>query len=423
MWKQYWKRITPLLLALLCAIVCMGCGMLPSAQNNSSFVTGAALPYHEQKPNHLHLPKHEPPVVATWLPYFLYPDLFGGKTEAEAHQTVRNLLESAKDIGINTIFAHACAFGEAYYDSTCYPKASETRQLDYLQILAEECNGLGISLHAWINPLRLQTPDEMAAWRSGTVVADWYHDSAKRAANMIQVGERYYLQPANDSTYYLLCAAAEELLTHYPIDGIHIDDYFYPTTATAFDADAFADSGAAELAQWRSGNINRILQKMYQTVHSVRSDAVFSVSPCGNLQSNLQTQYADCALWCEKSGYCDWLIPQLYYGYRNQTMPFSETLAKWLTLPRDSSVQVIIGLAAYKVGAIDAFAGDGSAEWQEESALLAKQTADVLTSAESSGAALYHIGNVQQLSPNEKSALQSEILAFFSDSFCPSALS
>ena len=423
MWQRYRKRIIPLLLAVIGTVGCMGCGVPLAAQTDNSLATGGLLPYCEQKPAHLHLPKRDTPVVATWLPYFLYPDLFGGKTEAEAHQTVKTLLESAQSIGINTVFAHACAFGEAYYDSVCYPKAIETGQLDYLQILAEECKDLGISLHAWINPLRLQIPDVMAAWQSGTMAADWYHDAAKRAAHMAQVEGRYYLQPAADATCQLLCAAAEELLTRYAIDGIHIDDYFYPTSAADFDAAAFSHSGAKDLTLWRMENINRILQAMYETVHSVRDDAVFSVSPCGNLQSNLQTQYADCALWCEKSGYCDWLIPQIYYGYRNQTMPFSETLAQWLALPRDASVQVIVGLAAYKVGTVDVFAGGGSAEWQEDTALLAKQTADVLTTTESSGAALYHIGNVQQLSPDEKTALQSVISTVFSGSFYPSAVS
>lgn len=423
MWKQYRKRIIPLLLAMLCTIGCMSCGVTRVAQNDSQFVTGAILPYYEQKSAHLHLPNYESPVVATWLPYFLYPDLFDGKTEAEAHQAVKAVLEFAKSIGINTVFAHACAFGEAYYDSICYPKAAEAGQLDYLQILAEECNRFGISLHAWINPLRLQTSDKMAAWQSGSLLADWYHDIAKRDANMVQVEDRYYLQPADDATRYLLCAVVEELLTGYAIDGIHIDDYFYPTTDAAFDAHAFADAGASDLALWRIENINCILQGMYQTVHSVRADAVFSISPCGNLQSNLQTQYADCALWCGEAGYCDWLIPQIYYGYRNQTMPFAEALAEWLALPRDASVQIMIGLAAYKVGVVDAFAGNGSTEWQEESALLAKQTTDVLTSTESSGAALYHIGTLKELSFDERTALQSAILTVFSDSFYPSAIS
>ncbi len=423
MQKRNGKRIMPLLLAIICAAICIGCGVPLAAQTDSDFVGGGPLPYCEQKPTHLHLPQREEPVIATWLPYFLYPELFGGKTEAEAHKSARELLQSARSIGINTVFAHACAFGEAYYDSECYPKAAETGTLDYLQILTDECAALGLSLHAWINPLRLQTPDVMASWQTGTAIADCYHDVAKRAVNMVQVDSRYYLQPASDAVRHLLCDVAEELLTDYAIDGVHIDDYFYPTTATDFDAAFFTHSGATDLAVWRRGNINLLLQAMYQTVHSVRAEAVFSVSPCGNLQSNLQTQYADCALWCEKSGYCDWLIPQIYYGYRNQTMPFAGTLAQWLTLPRDASVEMIVGLAAYKVGAADAFAGSGSTEWQEETAVLAKQTADVLTAVESSGAALYHIGNVLQLSPVEQSALESEIFMLFSDSFYPSTVS
>lgn len=113
MWKQYRKRIIPLLLAMLCTIGCMSCGVTRVAQKDSQFVTGAILPYYEQKSAHLHLPNYESPVVATWLPYFLYPDLFDGKTEAEAHQAVKAVLEFAKSIGINTVFAHACAFGYA----------------------------------------------------------------------------------------------------------------------------------------------------------------------------------------------------------------------------------------------------------------------------------------------------------------------
>ncbi len=423
MYTRFSKRILPLLLAMLLAVGFVGCGVPLAAETDSGFVGGGPLPYCEQKPTHLHLPKREKPVVATWLPYFLYPELFGGKSQQQAHEAVRELLESAKNIGINTIFAHVCAFGEAYYDSAYYPKAAETGDMDYLQILAEECSKLEISLHAWLNPLRLQTPDVMASWQKDSVVGSYYHDVHQRAALMVQAEERYYLQPAGDVVRHLLCDAAEELLTGYAIDGIHIDDYFYPTTDPAFDAEVFADSGATDLAMWRSGNINRILQAMYERVHSVREDAVFSVSPCGNLQSNLQTQYADCALWCEKAGYCDWLIPQIYYGYRNQTMPFAQTLTQWLSLPRDASVEMFVGLAAYKVGAVDAFAGSGSTEWQEESALLAKQTADVLTSAESSGAALYHIGNLVQLPYEEQIALQSEIFMFFSGSFYPSAVS
>ncbi len=417
------KRLLPLFAVMLCIAFCVGCTQSQYDGAESGFISGTPLPYHEQKPTHLHLPQREQPVVATWLPYFLYPALFEGKSETQARLAITEMLTEVKEMGINTIFAHACAVGEAYYDSQYYPRAAAAANSDYLQILSEACAALELSLHAWINPLRLQTADVMAAWPMGSTVSDWYADAASRSRYMVQVDDRYYLQPASEAVQRLLCNIAAELLTQYDIDGIHIDDYFYPTTDASFDADAFAQSGAADCAAWRRGNINAMLRAMYQTVHSVREDAVFSVSPSGNLQANLQTQYADCALWCAQSGYCDWMIPQIYYGYENQTMPFAATLEQWFSLPCDASVRIIAGLAAYKVGAVDAFAGSGSAEWQQQTAVLAKQTADVLSSAAGSGAALYHIENLLLLPQQEYAALQSAIFMFFSDSFYPSAVS
>ncbi len=419
--KKRIQRAVLLLLAGLCGCLC-GCEV-PSAAITDEGAGGMQLPYLEQTYTQLHLPAEQEPVIAAWLPYFLYPELFDSAEEEQARTSVREMLSQAAAMGINTVFAHACAFGEAYYHSEYYPLAVGVDEMDYLQILSEECAELGLSLHAWLNPLRLESPKKMDTWSGNGTVAGWYHDPVQREACMTQVGERYYLIPARQEVRTLLANVAHELLTSYEIDGIHIDDYFYPTTDLSFDADAFDASGAADLAAWRRGNINYLLKELYTTVHSVREDAVFSVSPGGNLHADLQSQYADCALWCSMRGYCDWLIPQIYYGYENQTMPFLETLSQWLSLPRDPSVQMLVGLAAYKVGVADAFAGTGSAEWQQTEGLLAKQLREVMVSAEPYGAALYHLENLLQLPEKEKNALQQEIFSLFSDSFYPSAVS
>lgn len=419
--KRRWHRVITMLLAGVCGCLC-SCGT-PSAAVTEEVPTVMHLPYLEQTYAQLHLPAVQEPVVATWLPYFLYPELFGSGTEEQARAAVREILSPAAAMGINTVFAHALAFGEAYYRSDYYPLAEGIGAVDYLQILSEECDALGLSLHAWLNPLRLQTPAVMDAWSRQGILTEWYGDPSRRAAYMVQVGERYYLNPACREVHMLLCNAARELLTTYAIDGIHIDDYFYPTTEASFDAAAFAASGATDLATWRRGNINHLLKELYTAVHSVRQDAVFSVSPGGNLQADLQSQYADCALWCSSQGYCDWLIPQLYYGYENQTMPFAETLAQWLALPRDASVRMLVGLAAYKVGAVDAFAGTGSEEWQQNQGLLARQMQQVTALGTQYGAALYHLESLLSMPKAEQIVLQQEIFTFFSDSFYPSAVS
>lgn len=411
MWclKEKGKRVAAGILAALQLICSAGCSEIASSDAEHSGYQGGALPYLEQTPAQLHLPAQttEEPIIAAWLPYFLYPTLFAGESESEARTAVRELLSFADDLGINTIFAHACAFGEAYYPSAYYPHAATEQGLDYMRILSEECASLGLSLHAWLNPLRLEDDAAVSAWENTTPPAVWYHGADTKGTYVVQVDDRWYLNPAYEEVRSFLCDAARELLLEYDIDGIHIDDYFYPTTDASFDAAAFSASGAESISAWRCENINTLLQMLYETVHQVSDTAVFSVSPGGNRTTNRNTQYADCALWCEKAGYCDWLIPQIYYGYENETMPFTETVTDWASLKRDPSVELMIGLAAYKVGAVDAFAGSGSLEWQQQPEILARQTEDVLhTSADTAGVALYHLDTLTALSEGELTALK-----------------
>lgn len=419
-WAALWLSI--LLLGMHC-----GCTSGESIQqHDTESVQAGALPYMEQTPVHLHLPQQETqsPVIAAWLPYFQYPSLFEGKTEQEARAAVRALLTSAAGLGINTIFAHACAFGEAYYSSECYPMADTAQGFDYLQILSEECAAQSLSLHAWINPLRLEEDTAVSSWSNTTPIAAWYQSADTKGSYVVQVDDRWYLNPAYEEVRTFLCDAAAELLCNYDIDGIHIDDYFYPTTEVSFDAEAFARSGETSLAQWRRENVNTLLQMLYETVHCTQEDAVFSVSPSGKLAYNTETLYADCALWCSEKGYCDWLIPQIYYGYENDVQPFTETLAEWTSLEQHAAVRLVIGLAAYKVGAVDVFAGSGSLEWQEQQGLLAKQVRDAMQSArETHGIALYHLDTLITLSATESDAVKKAISEKISDSFYASGVS
>lgn len=372
------------------------------------------LPYAEQTKEQLYLPDTNPlseqKVIASWIPYFQYADLFAETDEAEARNRIRSLLSGAKAMGINTIFAHVCAFGEAYYHSEHYALADLASDFDCLQILAEECDALSLSLHAWLNPLRLQAEPILAKQSQETQIAAWYQNPQTNGRYVVKVDSRWYLNPAYPAVQEFLAKVITELLLHYDIDGIHIDDYFYPTTAPEFDAEAFADSGEKDLTAWRTSNINTLVSSLYRTTHSLKPHAVFSISPQGNMHQNQTKLYADSTLWCSQTGYCDWIIPQLYYGYENQTMPFEQTFSDWCALKRADGVSLMIGLAAYKVGVIDAFAGSGQSEWQEHSGILAEQTADVLENSTLQGVAFYHLDATLALSQREETALSQVIL-------------
>lgn len=367
------------------------------------------IPIQEQTFAQLHLPDaaaEDAPVIAAWIPYFTVDALL---TASDPQASVTAYLTELRDLGVNTVFVHVCAFGESAYPSAYYPILPAAAKQNVMALFQPICKKLGIAFHAWINPLRLQTETYMEAQSGDSQLNKWYRDSQKRAVHLSKWDGRYYLNPAADSTCDFLTGAITELISQYHPDGIHIDDYFYPTTASAFDAEDFTVSGASDLAAWRRGNITELMHQMNDAVHSADPDAVFSVSPQGNLRENRESLYADVPEWLGEHTCCDWIIPQIYFGYQNEKFPFTEVLQTWKSLPRSDNVRLVIGLAAYKSGQQDPFAGSGESEWCDQPDLIVQQAADALGTPQTAGIAFYHADALRSLPHDTAAALQTAV--------------
>ena len=144
---------------------------------------------------------------------------------------------------------------------------------------------------------------------------------------LIQVICRFVVsQPApcreTDEVRQLIAEGAAELAENYDIDGLHFDDYFYPTTAEDFDAQCFsAQTEFDDLAKWRLNNISLMVGEIYSAVKAVDKDILVGVSPQGNMENNYEYMYADVKKWCSEEGYIDYICPQIYFGYENSVKP------------------------------------------------------------------------------------------------------
>ena len=325
--------------------------------------------------------------VGVWLPYMHFEDYMYQKSADEFRSAVHTMLEDYKSQEVNTVYFHVHPCGDAYYDSDIFPKGVYLDgDYDPLAIVTEEAHSLGMSLHAWINPLRCQTTEQMNALPDSFIIRQWADDPD--CAFVKTVGERYYLDPSYPEVTDLVCRCAGEILEKYPVDGIHIDDYFYPTTDPDFDSREFAESGEADLSTWRLGNCTRLVKSLCDTVHSY--GRIFGISPQGNISANYETQYADVKLWAGNKEYCDYIVPQIYFGFRNAACPFEETLRQWEALADGSGVSLIIGLAAYKTGKEDKWAGlDGQNEWIDDPDIISRQT-ELVKQSSADGYALYY---------------------------------
>lgn len=315
-------------------------------------------------------------VKAVWISYLELNALYG-KNEADFTSLFGKMLDNCQSIGINTVYVHVRAFGDAYYYSDLFPFTKQLsgtlgKRTDYdpLKIMVSEAHKRKISFHAWINPLRLCTADNMPSVSEDYLTGKWYHGS-ENGTYIVKVNGIWYLNPAYEAVRKLIGDNVREIVSNYDVDGIHIDDYFYPTTDVSFDSSAYAASGYPSIDSFRVDRCSAMVKEMYTAAHECGT-AIFGAAPQGNNYNNLYSLYADTKAWC-KGGYIDYFTPQIYYGFENSAVPFKDNVNEWLSIVSGTKTKLYIGLAVYKAGNEDKWAGSGKYEWQNTSTMLKRQ--------------------------------------------------
>ena len=161
-----------------------------------------------------------------------------------------------------------------------------------------------------------------------------------------------------------------ELATNYNIDGIHFDDYFYPYSGLSETVNDIVDyenreDKSVSLGDFRRGHVNDVIRGIYQEIKKIDSNLKFGVSPFGiwknktsdELGSNTAPacsesysgQFADTYAWI-KEGIIDYVVPQIYWQFGHKIAPFADICDWWVSVCKDTSVDLYIGHAAYRLG-------------------------------------------------------------------------
>lgn len=348
-----------------------------------------ALNYREQK--------------GIWISYLEYDSIMKNKSASSFRKTIAKYFDNIKNLSFNTVYVQVRAYGDAYYDSKLFPSGDRfngtmgtSESYDALQIMIEEAHGRGLSVHAWINPMRLMTESQISALSDKFAVKQWYSDSNKNGKYIVYSGGRWYLNPAYKEVRQLIADGITEIVSGYDVDGVQIDDYFYPVTDASFDKAAYSASGTdMSLYNWRINNVNKMVKSLYKAVHNANSTVVFGISPQGSVENNYNTLYADVKTWCSSTGYCDYILPQVYFGFDNAALPYESTVAQWNKMVSGSGVKLVIGLAGYKIGAVDTYAGaSGKNEWINNSDIISRQMSCAAELSNYGGVAIFRYGSV-----------------------------
>ena len=269
----------------------------------------------------------------------------GAITSATANTIRTNLtrrLDKLKACNINVLYFHVRSNCDAAYRSAYepwHPGVSGTRGVepyfDPLEVLLEEAHARGIEIYAWVNPYRY-----CGVYSHGESPLDY--ELTHPEWLLVQENKETILNPALEEVQQRICDVITDIISHYPVDGIIFDDYFYsnPTPyeldAEYYEAAKAADPNVGTQLEWRVNNINTLIGRVYDTIKSYDPSLVFGISPAGcaspphvtsvyglDPAPDYDWQYEAIAsdpLQWYMSHHVDFMAPQIYWPDRFNSM-------------------------------------------------------------------------------------------------------
>lgn len=353
-----------------------------------------------------------------WLSFYEISDMCKGHTEEEYREKVQEVITNLSTNKFNTVFYQVRCFSDALYKSSVFPTSKyivETEgdeiTFDPFKIFIEIASQYNIDVHAWVNPLRISYENNISSLSKNNPAKILYNEDEDLSSLIICEKGMFY-NPADEEARKVILSGVRELLENYDIKGVQFDDYFYPECEDINDGILYNEykdnNGEFTLEEWRKNNVSSLISSVYNLVKSYDENLQFGVSPSANFKKN-EKIYADVKLWCREDGFVDYVMPQVYYGFENETMPFEKTVNEWLNLEKNENLELYFGLAPYKCGLTDENAGSGKNEWKENSDILSRQYDYLKLSDAFAGVSLYSYsycfgGNINEniISENEK---------------------
>lgn len=351
---------------------------------------------------------------AIWISYLDFAAIMTGKTEQQFIKNISQAFDNVKNMGLNTVIVQVRPYGDALYESEYFPwsyvaTGTEGKDPGYdpLEIMVAAAKERDLLIEAWINPYRVRTSDKKEA-----ISADNPVKKMLKSGDAISYKGGTYYNPASQEARDLITNGVTELLS-YDIDGIHFDDYFYPTTDAAFDTSDYSaykkGGGKLSLADWRRDNVNKLVKQVYNSIKEIDNTIVFGISPQGNMDNNYNLQFIDVELWLSEPGYIDYICPQVYFGFENAICPYAETVDAWNDLVKLDDVKLYVGLAPFKVGKEDTWAGVGKKEWVTSKDLMSRMVESARDQSSYGGFILFRYDSIFHPASGVKKQVDTEM--------------
>lgn len=267
-------------------------------------------------------------------------------------EELRVMMDRAVFLNMNAIILQVRPAADAFYHSPFEPwsvyltgkqgKAPEPFY-DPLKFAVKEAHQRGLELHAWFNPFRAYHPSA-----KGELAPD--HIKNLHPEMVVEYGNYYWLDPGQERVQQHSINIIADVVRRYDIDGVHLDDYFYPypqrKTNGEFlsfpDVQSYGQQAQRKRIQsreeWRRQNVNSFIERLNSEIKLIDPKIRFGISPFGIWRPGHPEQikgldafnriYADARKWLQE-GWVDYLAPQLYWPIDQESQSFPVLLEWW----------------------------------------------------------------------------------------------
>lgn len=260
------------------------------------------------------------------------------------------LLDMHRQNGMNALIVQIRPVTDAFYPSPYEPWSEfltgkqgqpPMPYYDPLEFMISETHKRGMEFHAWMNPYRAVfniNTSSIAANHITRIHPEWF----------LTYGDKRYFDPGNKDVQQYVTSVVSDVVSRYPVDAIHFDDYFYPYRIAGKE---FPDNtkylqygNGMNKDDWRRSNVDSIIVMLSRAIKKENPVCQFGISPFGvwrnsdkdpvngsrtnGAQTNYDDLYADILLWL-RNGWIDYVAPQLYWEFGHKIAPYEVLLDWW----------------------------------------------------------------------------------------------